>query len=285
MSNGFTLVDLGKLAEPAKVLIEKVSEAVGGCFKPFQIKRVARAEAEAEVIKAKAHIEISELQQRALARFITEEARNQENIERITQMALPLLENTSNPKNMEDDWIVNFFDKCRIVSDEEMQSLWSKVLAGEANAPGTFSKRTVNFLASLDKSDAQLFTSLCGFIWTLDEGILLIYDWEEPIYKEQGINFISLSHLDDIGLISFDNFMFAEKTELPKQLLTEYYGSVLQITFDKDADNSLDIGFAIFTRVGQQLVPICGSKPVEGFQDYVIKKWASKGFILSSPFQ
>ena len=35
---------------------------------------------------------------------------------------------------MEEDWIANFFDKCRIVSDSEMQSLWARVLAGEANA-------------------------------------------------------------------------------------------------------------------------------------------------------
>jgi Protein of unknown function (DUF2806) len=48
-----------------------------------------------------------------------------------------------------DDWITNFFDKCRIVSDEEMQQIWAKVLAVEANKPGTYSKRTVNFLSSV----------------------------------------------------------------------------------------------------------------------------------------
>ena len=32
---------------------------------------------------------------------------------------------------MDNDWTVNFFDKSRIVSDDEMQNLWSRVLAGE----------------------------------------------------------------------------------------------------------------------------------------------------------
>jgi hypothetical protein len=49
---------------------------------------------------------------------------------------LPELTEAATPEKLEDDWITNFFDKCRLISDEEMQTLWSKVLAGEANAPG-----------------------------------------------------------------------------------------------------------------------------------------------------
>ena len=77
----------------------------------------------------------------------------------------PHLNQETQPESMEDDWIANFFDKCRIVSDSDMQTLWGRVLAGEANAPGTYSKRTVNLLSDFDKSDAELFTKLCGLGW------------------------------------------------------------------------------------------------------------------------
>lgn len=70
---------------------------------------------------------------------------------------------------MDDDWIVNFFDKCRLVRDEQMQSLWARILAGEANKPGTFSRRTVNFVASMDKIDASAFTHLCSFCWHIEK--------------------------------------------------------------------------------------------------------------------
>ncbi|MCI0694675.1 DUF2806 domain-containing protein, partial [candidate division KSB1 bacterium] len=181
MSEGKSFIDFGEISKPATVLIKKIFDLIGGYFKPYQIKRVAKAEAEAEIIKAQAQIEITDLQRRALSRFITEEARKQENIEKIAQKALPLLKESSRPENIEDDWIVNFFDKCRIVSDEEMQSLWAKVLAGEANAPGTYSKRTVNFLNSIDKIDAKLFISLCGFGWDFGEIAPLIFDVKLPI--------------------------------------------------------------------------------------------------------
>lgn len=180
------------------MLIEKISGAVGGYFKPYQIKRVAKAESEAELIKAEAQIQISDLQRRAVNRFIAEEAKKQENIETIAGKAIPQLEDKSKPEEMEEDWITNFFDKCRIVSDKEMRSLWATVLAGEANSPRSFSKRNVNFLGSLDKVDARLFTTLCGFGWYLGNVIPLVYDEQESIYNEAGIKFDTLTHLDDI---------------------------------------------------------------------------------------
>ena len=62
-------------------------------------------------------------------------------MEDITAKAIPHLNANANPDNMEDDWIANLFDKCRMVSNDEMQSLWARVLATEANAPRCFVKK------------------------------------------------------------------------------------------------------------------------------------------------
>ena len=144
-------IDFGSLSEPATVLIEKISDAVGGIAKPGQITRVAKAEADAEVIKARARIEISEMEERALQRMVREEGQRQENMESITAKAIPHLKDDAKPDEIEKDWITNFFDKCRLISDQEMQTLWANILAGQANAPGSFSKRTIEIVAALDK--------------------------------------------------------------------------------------------------------------------------------------
>ena len=145
-----SLINIGELSKPATVLIEKVSGAVGTIFEPHHIRRLARAEADAAMIKAEGEIRISEMQERALKRFIEEEGRKQENIEAITAKAIPHLNEDAKSEDVDDDWIVNFFDKCRIISDDEMQQLWARVLAEEPNAPQSFSRRTVNLMASLD---------------------------------------------------------------------------------------------------------------------------------------
>ena len=86
-----SLINLGELSKPADTLIKKVSEAVGGVFAPYQVKRMAKAEAEAALIKAQSEIQITDLHRRAMHRFIEEEAKRQKNIEDITAKALPLL--------------------------------------------------------------------------------------------------------------------------------------------------------------------------------------------------
>lgn len=268
-----SLINLGDISKPADTLIKKVSKAVGGFFEPYQIKRIAKAEAEAAVIKALTEIQITELHRRAMHRFIGEEAQKQKNIEDITNQAIPHLEQQTDAENMDDDWVTNFFDKSRIVSDKEMQELWARVLAGEANKPGTYSKRTVNYLGDLDKADADLFTKLCGFGWMVSNVVPLIFEVQAEIYEKQGINFNALSHLESIGLIQFDHISGFQQLKLPKNFFVFYYGQLLQLEMQKDADNELQLGHVLLTKVGQELAPICGSKPVEGFMDYVKDKW------------
>ncbi len=115
MAAGLVNVDLGRLAKPATVLVERVSDAVGGIAKPWQLRRVANAEAD---------IKITDLQQRAARRFIEEETKNQINIESITRQTIPDLNEDSQPEKIEEDFLRNFFDKCCIVSDEQMQDIW-----------------------------------------------------------------------------------------------------------------------------------------------------------------
>ena len=280
MSKGTSnsLVDLGNLSKPADSLVKKVSKGVGGIFAPFQIKRVAKAEAEASITKAQSEIEITDLHRRAGYRFIEEEARHQQNMEDITAKALPHLEEDADPDSMEDDWIANFFDKCRIVSDAEMQTLWSRVLAGEANIAGTYSKRTVNFMSDLDKTDANLFSKLCGFAWIIGDIVPLVFndrsfDKMPEIYTRHGIDFGSLSHLENIGLIQFSSLSQFGKSGFPKYLTVSYYKRRLLLEMRGDDDNHLLVGNALLTKIGQELAPICGSKPVDGFYEHIKDRW------------
>jgi hypothetical protein len=270
---------IGELSKPATVLIEKISDAIGGIFRPHQIRRVAQAEAQADKIRAVSQIEITELQQRALSRFFIEEANKQHNIEAIAEKALPGLDDNAKPQDIEDDWIANFFDKCRLISDKEMQALWSKILAGEANSPGQFSKRTVNLMSSLDKVDAEHFKKLCSFGWRISELVPLIYDHTDRMYQEDGQYFDALKHLAEIGLASFEplaEYSYLE-TKLPQTFVVSFYGKPFEVAFPKPENNILPLGQVLLSKAGQQLAPICGSAPHPGFQDYVLARWRAMG--------
>ncbi len=286
---------LSDLSKPITVLIEKVSEVVGGIARPSQIRRVAKAKGDAikiiaeanavaEITKAEAEIEIADMQRRAELRWAAENVRHQMNIENITAKALPYVNENANPENMDNDWIANLFDKCRIVSDPEMQSLWARVLATEANEPGTLSKRTVNLLSDFDKSDAELFTKLCGFGWSITgikdskpfrlfAPIVLITYAYDDIYKNNGINLEVLNHLEAIGLIKLkDNHILDINLKDIGDLY--YYGKQLDLNYNDGPDIiGCNIGCTLLTKAGEELAPICGSKPVDGFYEHVKECW------------
>jgi hypothetical protein len=282
--SGNPLVDLGELSKPATTLVEKISDAVGGVFKPYQIRRVARAEAEAERIRAESAIEITDLQQRAFHRWLTEEAKKQDNIEIITTKALPDVDSDAEPDRINDDWITNFFDKARLISDAEMQALWGKVLAGEANCPGTYSKRTVNYLASLDAEDAEMLSAVARFCWKSDGELYpVIYDLEHELYADAGITFAALSHLDDIGLVHYDsNGLSLEHSS--NRTRFSYFGAIVDVEFTET--RSLPVGHIFLTKVGAELAPFCERKPVAGYLDYVLGEWIEQiDAIPSSPIR
>ena len=260
----------GKLVKPADTLIKKISSAAGILY---GLEKIAEAEAKAALIKARSDIEITDLQRRAANRWIAEEAQRQKNMEDIIDKALPQLNENARPESIDNDWVANLFDKCRIVSDDEMQGLWSRVLAGEANAPGSYSKRTVNFLSDMDKADAESFTRLCGFGWQIGNIVPLVFDVQAEIYNKHGINFGTLSHLDSIGLVQLNVLTGFLRRKLPKKFKVLYYGGALVLEMPHDADSNLEIGKVRLTRIGQELAPICGSKPVDGFWEYVKDQW------------
>jgi len=281
--SGNSIIDFGELSKPATVLIEKISGAIGVLYEPIQIKRIARAESEAMKIRFLAESELSELSQRALQRFIGEETKKQNIIESITSKSLPLLDDKSRPENIDDDWIVNFFDKCRIVSDSEMQDIWSRVLAGEVNSPGKFSKRTINFMASLDKNDAIIFTKLCSFNWLFgDSAQPLIYDVDALVYKNNGINFSSLKHLDAIGLISFESLTGYNRRGFLQTAAVSYGGMSYLIKFPKENDNELSVGKVLLTSIGEEISSICNPEIIPDFINYVIEEFTKNGITTSS---
>ena len=275
------LINIGDLAKPATVLIEKISEAIGVVFEPHQIKRVAKAEAEAEVIHVLADIKIQEIQKRALRRFIQEETIKQKNIEDITAKAIPELSATANPKDVENDWIMHFFDKCKIVSDEDMQKLWAKILAGEANTPGSYSKRTIEVLSLMSKNDAHSFANLCKFSWNIGDGCPLIFKCTDTIYTEENINFTILTHLDSIGLLTFGHLTGFIRTELPKTIIVSYFDKKIKLEFQNEKDNQLSIGQVILSQAGTELLSICSLQPKESFIDYVKAQWEQDRVIVT----
>ncbi len=284
--------DLAGLSEPIKELISRCFDVLGMKQKPGQIVLEAKAEAEAAVIKARSDVEVQKIKaiggvevsserQRAIDRILHQGEKEQRNIESIIMKALPEVKEGARPKDIEDDWLHNFFDKCRLISNDEMQFLWAKVLAGESQVPNSFSKRTVNLLQTLDKKDAEDFQSLCRFTVRLNGNRPLILDPSDKIYESQGITLRCLYNFQSMGLLTISEVGF----NIPSwAMFYVHYGAEnFQVkvgvpeNYTRKFNLGLDTGKIFLNPVGEELSSLCQLTPVEGFVDYLKKKWADAG--------
>jgi hypothetical protein len=280
MSDVKSVVNVGELSKPVNTLIVKIANAIGVLYEPNRIKRKAKAEATANEIKAISELKIEDIKSRALVRVIADETKKQENIESIIEKSIPLIEENAKVDDLENDWLANFFEKTKIISDDDMQTLWGKILAGEANKPGSFSRRTLGIIAEFEKKDALLFTNLGKYTFLIGIPTIIIFDVQNEIYLKNGINFNSITHLDSLGLINFNGISGFIRQKLPKRFEITYFGRSLTFQMPNENDNTIQIGNVLLTQPGIELISICGAQPENEIYEYSKQKWIEQGVTL-----
>lgn len=265
-------------ASVANNFINKISKAVGTWYEPTHKRRSAKADAAAKKIVLESALE-SELQIRAFKRMMHEEERKQINMEAVIEASYEHIEDTAKPEQLDDDWLIDFFDKAKKISDKQMQALWGKVLAGETNTPGTYTKATLQTVALLEKADADLFATLCRFVVVVwDVPLAFVFDYKAPIYTDLDIHFDTLHHLDDLGLLSFDPNETVSRNGLPTFFEMRYGGSTFNCA--TASDFVLPVGHVVLTKTGEQLFGLSNAHPVDGFMDYLSKRWEASRIAL-----
>ena len=284
--------DLAGFGETATVFVNRVADYMGVSRKPKQIALEGEAQTLTDVrdtLTRQAYDPNSSDEQRLVARGLLSElgrtTREQRNKEKIFFKALPEIKEDAKPEEVEEDWVATFFDKSRLVSDEEMQILWAKVLAGEVNNPGTFSRRTISLLSSLNKKDVEYFMIFSRFLLnSKDFGLIpLIYSLDDEIYKEASLSRNVIRNLEETGLYSFVasgdlSVGFLKYKDMIIKHSLNYFSTQFIIEFDRGLEEFFYRGEEGITNTSKELASLFVPERVEGFEDYLIKKWKSFGF-------
>lgn len=276
-------------ASPAT--IKSFFNAIGIVYEPNHIRRIAKAESDAALTKAKTAITIDlmnddaqyTLKQRAILRNEEQLIKQQTNIETIAYKAIEFLKDDAKPESIDDDWINYFFGKSKNISDVEMQLLWAKLLAQEANENNSVSKRTLSFLKIMDKKDAVLFEKICQCSFTVHEQQLnkkIAFESfpfirgvnnKQDFLIRMGLNFNNLQHLQDIGLIQFnplENILSFSDENIPKYEHT-FVLSYGEKSFFLQQINNINMGEVLFTKIGLELSKIVSIQGYTSFLKYV----------------
>lgn len=270
-----SFLDLKALSEPASKLIEAVSSALGVLYEPTRIRRRAKADADAALILAENEGGERGVALRAAERINKREIRRQENVEAVVKGALGYLPESVSEEKVDEDWIVQFFDYCQDVGDEEMRSLWAKILADEVTAPNSYSPRTLHTVKLLRKEDAHLFTRFCDYVWEV--GDLAGYIWSgttDALLASRGLSLKQWIHLQTIGLVeTFGSLEVHEDVPLVGSYHGRKYvftlinlaGTVMDRTRKDEKPSYRNVGIHALTEVGRELAPLSAASPVDKY--------------------
>ena len=130
-----------------------------------------------EMAKAEGRIAIIEQGSKEnLERYIlNKEQRKLRNISGVTLNAFKEFSSNEeiSDKEVNSDWSTRFFKFAEDISDEDMQKLWGKILAGEVRKPGSFSLRTLQILYNLTKEEADVFIKLSTMALGIEKDVII----------------------------------------------------------------------------------------------------------------
>lgn len=151
--------------------------------------------------------EVGELYKRTCSRVLYQEMRKQQNIENIVSKAEDILQNESevSEEEVNQDWLMHFFNSVQDIGDEDMQKLWGKVLAGEIKNPNSFTLRSLDTLSKITKHEAILFEELRPYIINY-RGTLAILNIDE-INEKYNISYGKIVEIAECGLIDASGVM------------------------------------------------------------------------------
>ena len=265
-------------------LITSVSDGIGTLYRPrairkeadakaYEIKALAKARAESVV---EAELINIEGQQRIIERITAREIQRQNNIDTVFEIASRELqtesETTVSNEPVEKDWVTRFFNIVQDISDEDMRSLWGKILAGEVRSPSSYSLRTLEVLRNMTKKEAELFSKFCQLVLKRDRHY--VYRNQTDLSK-YGLSYGDILKLMEIGLVQSDSFITQQFHNIPStgQSVKVNFVYKNKVIRAKLTSNTKKFSMPVFllTQAGGELYRLI---PVSIKQDYL------KDFVL-----
>jgi len=182
----------------------------------------ARARNDAAIISASKKLFLErlgtddELTQRALNFAFRDGILKQRNRETIVQRAVKdivdqAVQISDATEELDADWLNTFADLASTKSNEDIQSLWAKILAEKIRRPSSFSLQSLQSLAGVDANDAQLIHKYLSLAIN-----------NSYIFRFPELDFDELRKCENIGVITGTNLAAKSFSDLYKMEVIEF---------------------------------------------------------------
>ena len=169
-------------------------------------------------------------------------------------------------EKVNEDWTTRFFNYAQDISDDEMQELWARILAGEVKRPNSFSLRTLELIKNLSKQEAEIFKRIAN-LTIISHGRPCIFkgkNGSEEYLAQYGCSFENRLLLIEIGLLQPDSMISrnipANNTDKPHYIYYES-GNVLIRQTIQPKSQKIQIPIYRYSKIGEELLDIILPQP------------------------
>ena len=248
-----TGMEIIALLSNSPTAISVVSSVVGGLFTTIFLRRNTSV-AEFEKIKNGQFKEVADSLLKAGKMTYVEyyQASNFLEVAKKADKYYSEIHHDNNNANYDFDWFVRFYEAVGNISDEVMQDLWAKLLAGEVAEPSSFSLKTIDVLRNLSKQGAELFSLICSHsVMTRGQNFLPHYD---TYLEKHNIYYTDIMKLNEQGLI-FNDGTIGFSMSIGQNPNVLFWNNDLVMTIESSDDKNIEIHIKTypFTKAGQEL--------------------------------
>ena len=260
-----SLISFEGSADVANNLIDKISNAVGWVVTHDTAKKIA-IDTYIKDIQSGDYDPITKAALISQAKKTIKEYSNQYDI---VSKALNLLVPSASPEDIDSDWLLQFMDKIRLVSEPEFQIIWAKILAEECNSPGTIPKALLHILEQMDKDSAKSFMRVASlsvnYIDSDRPGCcpIILRDEHKSYYDSMGVTLDDLIELQSLGLIIMADGLTRYSKIFDDSVVIHYHDKEYKVA------KKLTVGEVVYTRIGEALCNAVHPEKVDGFFDEI----------------
>jgi hypothetical protein len=156
----------------------------------------------------------------------------------ILSKATPFITSDSNTITDDNDVFWGFLEHSKEISNEEMQELIAKIIAGEYNAPGTYSMSALQIIKMLGKNELELFERVCGLLINNEQLPKVLFTGQENVrtlIQKVGVDFGKLQILQSIGLFLPNDMVLTIPNPEKKKFAVQYFNKTL--LYEPENDN------------------------------------------------
>ncbi len=204
------------------------------------------------------------VEEQAQQRINYQEAKRQLNVQSVTSFAAEELKQAEavTDEPIDEDWTNRFFRYAEDISNEEMQALWGKILAGEIRRPKTYSVRTLDLLRNLSKEEAAVFLKVAPLRITSGANCYIFRNGGDNPLLDYGLSYDELSLLVEIGLIQPGENIVMNLQNTPNKAQIYLTSGDIIILLDKEANSpAVHVPIYKFTRAGRELLSLVNTNP------------------------